>query len=98
MLLEFRTKALKIFGENAIGRFENNIALNDSYKDIAHLSSKTTGQSTLGDFYKSINENAGEAIYMCINGSNVQKASNGKCSDGFKLLKYTEPFTIDPAI
>jgi len=98
ILLDFRTKALEIFGDNTIDHFENNIGLNDSYKDVLHLSPKTTAQSTLAEFYKSIAGNAGEVVYMCIKGSNVQKAVNGKCSDGFKLHKYSEPFTIDPTI
>lgn len=98
MLLEFRTKALEIFGENAVDHFEKNIGLNDSYKDILHLSPNTTAQSSLKEFYKSISGNSGEAVYVCINGSNVQKSTNAKCPDGFKLHKYTEPFTIDPAI
>lgn len=98
ILLDFRTKALEIFGGKTIDHFENNIGLNDSYKDILHLSPKTTAQSTLGEFYKSIAENAGEVVYMCIKGSNVQKATNGKCPDEFKLHKYSEPFIIEPTI
>jgi len=98
LLIEFRDKAVEMFGIDNIEHFENNIVLNESSNDLKNIMPDVHPKLTLAEFYEHLKPKSGEVLYMCKNGNNIQKAYKGKCKPGFTLFEYTEPHTIKPSV
>lgn len=98
LLIEFRDKAVEMFGVDNIEHFENNIMLNESSNDLKDIMPDVHEKLTLAEFYEHLKPKSGEVLYMCKNGNNIQKAIKGKCNPGFTLFKYEQPHSIKPSM